>query len=443
MASIIIVEDIYFNVVETVRAIMNTGLVRRDDIDVWLITKPEQYEKYLEIAATTDARVMLADLKLISGLNRDERAMIETAKKEAPSTKRTADDWLWNWDDAKSTAISTGFLLISRFLEKNADRKSVLVASSDANKVRAALKARAPRFYLTTANLGDPAVLRDDLPDFLRLALGSWEETLWASDTASWFKRLDLNENFSLVEPMREHAPRVDLPEIYKAQKESVRRLLARLFGYNPPDRWFDEQEFYPLYKSLQCLTGYNSYANGVDREYNLCLLNLPILLGIAGAQVQEASTLLRDVLDQVSFYEFRYPDGHNPRDQILPPQSAEASRTSIRQLVASLKSLVKHKHTNQLTVKKMSLNARFCQIDFEFGNDHVQKFVKAGAEKAGTMFAWVNTSFAMQDWPEGFGSLNPQMWIDVFPMEPGSIVSLRFCVRPSDIAKIDKGNVR
>jgi hypothetical protein len=436
MASIIIVEDIYDNAVKATAAIINTGLVQPGDIETWLIQTPAEYKKYLDMAETTEARVMLADLKLISSLNDQEQAMIEIAQNAAPYTRRTEDDWLWNWTDFESTSISTGFLVVSRFLEKNPDRKSVLVASTHGHQVRKALEARAPRFHSTTYALGDPAVLRDDLPKFLRLALGSWEDTLWANDTASWFKRLESNDASSArTDPMRAHEPRVELLDIYKQQKERVRQLLARLFGYNAPDHWFNEDEFYPLFKSLQCLTGHYSCANGSSPEYNLCLLNLPILLGIAGAQVPEGSTLLKDVLSQVSFHEFRFPDGNNPRIQILPLQSPEASRTSIRQLVASLKSLVKHKHTNQLTVKKLSLTSRFCQIDFEFGNDHVQKFVEAGAAKAGTMFAWVNTSFAMQDWPEGFGSLNPQMWIDVFPMDPGSIVSLRFCVRPSDIA--------
>jgi hypothetical protein len=208
--------------------------------------------------------------------------------------------------------------------------------------------------------------------------------------------------------------------------------MLTRLFDCPPPDHWFSDNEFFPLYKSLQCLTGYHSCARGGQADYNLCLLNLPVLLGIACGQKKIPKEQLLPLLEQISFYDFRKNLGCEARRQILPPQSPEASRDSVRRLVKSLKLLVAHRDNDQFTVRRALLKPSTFAIEFSFGADHVRKFIASGASEKNDMFSWVNTVLGKQDYPLGHLALTPQMWIDVHPCEAVDSVCVRFCVRPS-----------
>jgi hypothetical protein len=225
MPRVIVVEDTPKYGQDAIEAIVETGLVQRSDIELWLIRDADTYRRCAAKAEQTDAQVMVADLKLVTALTDEDLAIIYAAK-EAATSPMPHDKWLWQWDDEKSAGISTGFVLISRFLLKDPDRKSVMVVSNHANDVKQALRDRKPRNSLTTPSLSNRSVLEDDLPTFLKLALGSWEDLLWDDHTSRWFKRVEDDETETLeVNPMKDHDPS-PIPEVQDAQKASVRMLL-------------------------------------------------------------------------------------------------------------------------------------------------------------------------------------------------------------------------
>lgn len=318
MPEILIVEDNQASALKLKNRLVWRGFTEPEwFITIWHVDGPDVYRQSLKDVRTTKADVLIADLGLVSPNSRghDDATILATAREVANAEGIGSDDpTFWDWEGDYSF-ILTGALLVQLFVNCAEKQKSVCISSN--------LEPTAARWYkrLKYGAIGFPTMMnpdtQDQIADFINNRYQGWEVQLWNDDTKTWFRRGTVNH--SPVHPEQE-------PRAYQNQQDRVKQLLIKVLGVDPPQHWFEPDSFVCLYESLLGLTGYHSCANGHSKEYNVCVQNLIILLGIAMRDKLVPEETRKAVLRKVTF------TGHPAR--LVPCQQEQTARGTISDIV-------------------------------------------------------------------------------------------------------------
>lgn len=148
----------------------------------------------------------------------------------------------------------------------------------------------------------------NDAIEQFKSRFGNIENRLWPKYTESWFP---LHKRTGC--PVPHNPPTQQQRQELENVKDQIRDYLKKLFLFEPPDNWFEDEQFVYLYDDLKSLIGEVSKFQGGNGRHCLSLGNLVLLL--ATADTKESSLRwLRDITWTQ----------HNSRKPILPSTQVE-----------------------------------------------------------------------------------------------------------------------
>jgi hypothetical protein len=197
-------------------------------------------------------------------------------------------------------------------------------------------------------------VVGTKVAEFIKQAFEGWPAVLWSGETRPWFE-----------DGRGDHNPS-DVAEKLLMQKVRTRNLLTRIFGWEAPSPWFDDEQFRWLFDSLKGLVGFNSFANGTKKQYNLRLGNLVVLIGIALRMKKVAEAKAAALLGRVKFL--------SASEEIMPEAGDEiATQKRIEYLVRQLSAFMVHRdRPEELILVEIALTGSSLEMTLNFDCEEV-----------------------------------------------------------------------